>query len=104
MTTFDSRENAFEAKFAHDADELFRLHARRDKLLGHWAAAKLGLTGAAAEAYTAALIETDVAAAGDATVVKQLIADLAPHGVSADAVHAAVADCLATAAQQLGAV
>ena len=101
MTTFDPRETAFEAKFANDADALFRLHARRDKLLGLWAADKLGLSGKAAADYAAALVETDVAANGDKAMVTQLIADLAPHGIDAAAVHAALAEQLAEAGRQL---
>ncbi len=103
MTTFDAREAGFEAKFAHDADAEFRLHARRDKLVGLWAADKLGLSGKAASDYAAALVMSDVAAAGDATIVAQLTADLAPHGVDTAAVHAALAEQLAEAARQLSA-
>jgi hypothetical protein len=51
MTTFENRENAFENKFAHDAETRFRILARRDKLIGLWAAAKLGKDGEAAEEY-----------------------------------------------------
>jgi len=101
MTTFDPREASFEAKFAHDADALFRLHARRDKLVGIWAAGKLGLSGEAAADYAAQIVVTDVAAAGDAAVTARLVADLAPHGIDAAAVHAALAEALANAAQQL---
>ena len=103
MTTFDAREAAFEAKFAHDADTEFRLHARRDKLVGLWAAEKLGLSGKAAGDYAAALVMSDVAATGDATIVAQLIADLAPHGIDAAAVHEVLAEKLAEAARQLDA-
>lgn len=104
MTTFDAREAGFEAKFAHDTDSEFRLHARRDKLVGLWAAAKLGLSGQAAADYAAALVMSDVAAAGDATIVAQLIADLAPHGIDAAGVHAVLADKLAEAAREMNAI
>ena len=60
MTTFDKREDAFEREFAHDEDLKFRAKARRDHLLGLWAAGKLGLAGPAAEAYSKDLIVSDV--------------------------------------------
>jgi hypothetical protein len=75
MTTFDERENAFEAKLAHDEELKFRAIARRDKKLGLWAAAKLARTGAAAEEYAASLISADVAASGDEDVFKKLRSD-----------------------------
>ena len=60
MTSFDRREEAFEAKFAHDAERTFRARARAVRMLGLWAAGKRGETGAAAEDYARALIEADI--------------------------------------------
>ena len=80
------------------------MHARRDKLVGLWAADKLGLSGKVASDYAAALVMSDVAATGDATIVAQLITDLAPHGIDATAVHTALAERLAEAARQLSVV
>jgi hypothetical protein len=65
MTTFDKREEGFEKKFAHDEELRFRARARRDKLLGMWAAEKLGLAGAAAEAYAQQLVAAEIDAPGD---------------------------------------
>ncbi|SFK05610.1 DUF1476 domain-containing protein [Methylocapsa palsarum] len=75
MTTFDERENAFEAKLAHDEELKFKASARRDKKLGLWAAGKLAKSGAAAEEYASSLISADVAASGDDGVFKKLRAD-----------------------------
>ena len=76
MTTFDDRENAFEAKFAHDADLKFRAEARRNKLLGLWAAGLMGKQGEDASAYAMAVIESDFAEAGDEDVYRKLSGDL----------------------------
>ena len=81
MTTFDNRENAFENQFAHDADLQFKVAARRDKLIGLWAAAKLGHSGDAADAYAKSVILADLEEAGDEDVIRKLVADLAGAGV-----------------------
>src|ERR1700726_1311152 len=60
MTTFDKREEGFEQQFAHDEELRFKATARRNKLLGHWAAEKLGLTGAEADSYALALVMSDI--------------------------------------------
>ena len=60
MTTFDKREEVFENKFAHDEELRFKAHARRNKLVGLWAAGKLGLAGEAAEAYAKAVVTADL--------------------------------------------
>src|SRR5882762_1986263 len=60
MSTFDKREEGFEKKFAHDEELRFKAHARRNKLVGLWAAEKLGLTGAAAEAYAKDVVTADM--------------------------------------------
>ena len=81
MTTFDERENAFEAKLAHDEELKFRACARRDKKLGLWAAEKLAKTGTAAAEYAASLIAADIAAAGGEDVFRKVRADFNEAGV-----------------------
>lgn len=76
MTTFDDRENAYENKFAHDEDLKFRAAARRNKLLGLWAAGLMGKTGEAADAYAREVIAADFAEAGDEDVFRKVAADL----------------------------
>lgn len=82
MTTFDDRENAFEARYAHDADLQFKVAARRDRLIGLWAAEKLGHIGDAADAYAKAVVIADLEEAGDEDVVRKLVGDLTAVGVS----------------------
>lgn len=77
MTTFDEREHAFENKFAHDAEMQFRAEARRNRLLGQWAAGVLGLTGEEAELYTHAVIRADFQEAGEEDVFRKVSGDLA---------------------------
>ncbi len=84
MTTFDNRENAFENKFAHDADLHFKITARRNKLLGHWAAEKMGLTAEETTAYATSVIQADFEEAGDEDVVRKLMGDLTSAGVEID--------------------
>jgi hypothetical protein len=81
MTTFDDRENAFEARFAHDADKAFRVTARRNRLIGLWAAEKLGLTEAEADAYAKAVVQADFEEVGDDDVIRKLMGDLLKGGV-----------------------
>ena len=81
MTTFDDREKAFENKFAHEAELEFRITARRNKLLGLWAADKLGLTDAEAESYAKAVVQADFEEPGDEDVIRKLIGDLLKGGV-----------------------
>lgn len=88
MTTFDDRQHAFEAKFAHDADLQFKVAARRNKLTGLWAAALLGHVGAAAEAYASTIVAADLVEAGDDDVVARLLADLAGTGTDEAAIRA----------------
>lgn len=84
MTTFDDREHAFEAKFAHDADVKFRVEARRNRLVGAWAAGLLGKTGAEAESYAASVIAADFAEAGDGDVLRKLTQDLQGKATAAE--------------------
>lgn len=82
MTTFDKREEGFEKKFAHDEELRFKATARRNKLLGLWAAEKLGKTGEAAEAYAKSVVLADFEEPGDDDVVKKVMADFAAAGVT----------------------
>ena len=81
MTTFDKREEGFEKKFAHDEELKFKASARRNKLLGQWAAEKLGLTGAAVDAYAKEVIAADFEEAGDEDVFRKLRKDFDAKGV-----------------------
>jgi hypothetical protein len=100
MTTFDDRENAFEAKFAHDSEMQFRAEARRNKLVGLWAAELLGKTGDEAAAYAREVIESDFEEAGDEDVVRKVVADLAGKA-SADDVRAKLREMMPVAKAQL---
>jgi hypothetical protein len=100
MSTFDDRERAFESKFAHDADMQFRAEARRNKLLGLWAADLLGKTGEDAAAYAMSVVQADFEEAGVEDVVRKVAADLAGH-VSADDIRAKLTDLLVQAKAQL---
>ncbi len=82
MSGFDDREKGFEAKFKLDQDTQFKVTARRNKLLGLWAAAKLGLAGDAAEAYAKEVVVADFETAGDSDVVAKVLKDLAAKGAA----------------------
>ena len=82
MTTFDKREEGFEKQFAHDEELRFRAKARRNKLLGLWAAEKLGLSGADAEAYAKAVVMADFEEAGDHDVFGKIRKDFDAKGVA----------------------
>jgi hypothetical protein len=84
MTTFDDRESAFENKFAHDADLQFKITARRNKLVGHWAAEKMGLTPEETTSYATSVVQADFEEAGDEDVVRKLLGDLTSAGVEVD--------------------
>jgi hypothetical protein len=75
MTTFDKREEGFEKKFAHDEELKFKANARRNKLLGMWAAEKLGMTGPAAEAYAKEVVTADFEEPGDDDVFRKIRKD-----------------------------
>src|SRR5262245_23086168 len=81
MTTFDKREEGFERKFAHDEELRFRAHARRNKLLGIWAATLLGKSGGEAEAYAKEVVMADFEEIGDDDVVRKVLADFEKAGV-----------------------
>jgi hypothetical protein len=100
MTTFDDRENAFESKFAHDADMQFRAEARRNKLAGLWAAGLLGKSGDEAAAYAISVVEADFEEAGVEDVVRKLAGDLGSLATAAD-IRAKLAELLPVAKAQL---
>ena len=100
MTTFDDRETAFESKFAHDATMQFRAEARRNKLLGLWAAGLMGKTGDEAAAYAVEVISADFEEAGVEDVVRKVAADLAGKA-SADEIRAKLTALMAEAKAQL---
>ncbi len=81
MTTFDNREQAFENKYAHDAEMQFKAQARRDKLLGQWAAELMGLEGEEAETYARSVVIADLEEAGDEDVYRKVSGDFAAKGV-----------------------
>ena len=85
MTTFDNRERDAEKKFEHDEELRFKISARRNKLLGLWAAEKLGLDGDAAEAYAKEVVLADFERPGDDDVLEKVLADFQEKGVSEDA-------------------
>lgn len=100
MSTFDDRENAFEAKFAHDGEMQFKAEARRNKLLGLWAAGLLGKSGDEAAAYAMEVVSADFEEAGTEDVVRKVAGDLGAKS-SADAVRAKMAELLPVAKAQL---
>ncbi|WKA26734.1 DUF1476 domain-containing protein [Bradyrhizobium roseum] len=103
MTTFDKREEGFEKKFALDEEQKFKAEARRNKLLGLWAAEKLGLTGDAATAYSKEVVAADFEEAGDKDVQDKVMKDFAAKGlaVTAAEVRVKMDELMATAALQV---
>ena len=92
MTTFDDRERAEEAKFAHDADMQFRIQARRNRLLGEWASREMGLSDVESDAYAREVVHAEFEEGGDEAVIRKLIGDLTAAGVETD--EASVRDAL----------
>lgn len=76
MTTFKDREKGFENKFAHDQEMQFRITARRNRLLGEWAAGLMGLTPEETDAYAKAVIQADFEEVGDEDVIRKILGDL----------------------------
>ncbi|KPN62290.1 hypothetical protein SAMN04488527_10978 [Aliiroseovarius crassostreae] len=99
MTTFDDRETAFEAKFAHDEEMIFKAEARANKKLGLWAAEKMGKTGDEAEAYAKEVIVADFEEAGHEDVVRKVVGDL--NTVTAEEVRAKRAEILAQVKEEM---
>ena len=84
MTMFDDRQRAEEAKFARDEEMVFRVTARRNRLLGQWAAAKMALTPAEADAYATAVVQADFEQAGDEDVIRKVLGDVTAAGIDVD--------------------
>ncbi|MHA6723649.1 DUF1476 domain-containing protein [Sphingomonas sp. RS2018] len=84
MTTFDDRERAFETKFARDEEMAFRVIARRNRLVGQWAAEKMGLTPEETDAYAKAVVQADFEEVGDDDVLRKLLGDLTAASVEVD--------------------
>ena len=100
MTTFDDRENAFESKFAHDADMQFKAEARRNKLLGLWAAELMGKSEDDAAEYAKEVIRADFEEAGDEDVYRKLSGDLGDKANEAT-IRAKMSELMATAKSQM---
>ncbi len=100
---FDDREKQFEAKYRHDEELRFKVTVRRDKLIGLWAASKMGLVGAAAEAYAKGIIEKNLAKHVDEHLVEMLSMDFHQHGlvISTHRIGRHLEECLAEAQQQV---
>jgi hypothetical protein len=103
MTSFDKREEGFEKKFAHDEELRFKAMARRNKLLGLWAAGKMGLEGAAADEYAKSVVMADFEEAGDEDVFRKIRADLDSAKIeqSDHQIRRTMDELLATAVQQV---
>ena len=84
MTQFDDRQRAFEGKFAHDEEMKFRITARRNRLLGEWAARQMGLSEAETESYAKDVVRSDFEEAGDHDVVRKVLGDLTTAGIEVD--------------------
>ncbi|MGH6871543.1 MAG: DUF1476 domain-containing protein [Rhizomicrobium sp.] len=100
---FKEREKGFESKWAHDEELRFKVMARRNKLLGLWAAGLMGLEGAQAEGYARSVIQADFQEAGDEDVLRKVKADFDREAVaqSASALRARMEELLAAAADQV---
>jgi len=101
MTTFDKREEGFEKQFAHDEELRFKAMARRNKMLGLWAAGVLGKSGADAEAYAKEVVLADFEEAGDNDVLRKVAKDLLPKGVTEQQVRAQMTKLLTQAVEQI---
>ncbi len=103
MTTFDDRERAFETKYARDEEMQFRVTARRNRLLGHWAAVQMKLTAEEADAYAKAVVQADFEEAGDEDVIRKLVSDLTAANIEIDegAVRRAIDEHTIEARRQL---
>ncbi|MGF6425330.1 DUF1476 domain-containing protein [Bradyrhizobium elkanii] len=103
MSEFNKREEGFEKKFALDEEQKFKAEARRNKLLGLWAAEKLGITGDAASAYAKEVVAADFEEAGDNDVLHKVLKDLTAkgHAVTERDIRAKMDELLAVAAAQV---
>ncbi|HKP33553.1 MAG TPA: DUF1476 domain-containing protein [Sphingomicrobium sp.] len=84
MTQFDDRERAFEAKYARDEEMQFRITARRNRLLGEWAARQMGLSEAETESYAKDVVRSDFEEAGEHDVIRKVLGDLTAANVECD--------------------
>ena len=100
-TTFDKREEGFEKQFAHDEELRFKAMARRNKMLGLWAAGVLGKNGADAEAYAKEVVLADFEEAGDNDVLRKVTKDLHAKGVTEQQIRAQMTELLAQAVEQI---
>jgi hypothetical protein len=103
MTEFSARQKGEERKFAMDEETAFRVAARRNRLLGQWAAAKMGLTAEETDAYAKAVVQADFEEAGDEDVVRKVLGDLTSAGIDIDeaGVRAALDEKAVEARRQL---
>ncbi|MEE2862275.1 MULTISPECIES: DUF1476 domain-containing protein [Paracoccus] len=100
MSTFDDRERAYEAKFAHDADLRFKAEARRNRLLGEWAAGMLGKTGDEARSYAISVVTSDFEEPGEEDVFRKVEADLSGKADAAT-IRAKMAELMDEARRQV---
>jgi hypothetical protein len=101
MTTFDKREEAFEKRFALNEEQKFKAEARRNKLLGLWAAGKLGLSGEATSTYAREAVAGAFAEGGDKAVIARVASDLSSKGVSEHEIRAQMTELMAQAIAQV---
>ena len=103
MAQFEDRQKGQEAKFAHDADLRFKAEARRNKLLGLWAAQQMGMSDEHAKAYAAEVVASDFQEAGDEDVFRKISADLKANNVSTteDAIRQKMTQLVAEAREQI---
>ena len=101
MTTFDKREEGFEKKFAHDEELRFKAMARRNKLLGLWAAEVLGKSGADAEAYAKEVVLADFEETGDNDVLRKVTKDLQDKAIDEQQIRAKMTELLDQAIEQV---
>ncbi len=103
MTTFDKREEGFEKKFAHDEELKFKATSRRNKLFGLWAAEKLGLSGADAEAYAKEVVVADFEEQGDNDVFRKVRKDFDAKGVKEtdEQIRRTMTELMGTAVKQV---
>ena len=103
MTTFEDRERAFEAKYARDEEMAFRVVARRNRLVGQWAALQMKLTPEETDAYCKAVVQAEFEEAGDEDVVRKVLGDLTAAGIHTDeaTVRRALDDQMVEARRQL---
>lgn len=100
MTTFDDRESAFEAKFAHDEEMQFKVQARANKLLGLWAAELMGKSGDDAAAYATEVVKSDFEEAGHEDVFRKVAGDLGDKADEAT-IRAKIAECAVESKNQI---